>query len=1405
MKRLVIMITCLIGFLTVMVVLPTSAEATNTSSITEVAVGSPIEEHPELFLARSMPTRGEGKIAVFLIDFPDYKGLTSVEHYENVYFGNEAGQVSVSSFYADQSHGKLSLDGEVFGWYTAKHNRSHYDNKKTELVMEAAEFYRGQGIDFSDFDGDSDGVIDALTFHFAGEVDDSQSNAWYEGVTYSSSGEFGQIGNTKLTKFVQMAEAVTTFTICHEFGHTLGLPDLYIDKAQYIDPLTDLMSHNLLTINPYFRLLLGWEDKVSIVTSEMDKIRLEPDDFVIVTNEFNGFFDEFYIVTYRVLFNETNPMPVVLHVDARLNESGTEFMNSNHTYDPTPESSDSAVDGEVSEYLFIEELSFSPFYDRILNNSDHVFAGEDSVLGPDSVPSSDTHHGEFTGLRIDTFFEYENEYMTFNVSFAKDVKAPMYVGGDDEIVFADRLSLTFSECIYEGTEWDGIQVTDIDGKPLNATVIVSRAPHHILKIVFKDESYTDGYSIYLPKNSLCDSSGKGITELYFSISADDFLHSTGEIKLPNVQSIAGKEYNRFTGGAEFFYHENEFTVITPLGAGRYLPEGEHKFEFARFDYNGNLLQQTIIDSPFFKNFYIMKHYIVEAGNGSYIVFCSEIDTSTVDLIFCIDKDGVLKWVNDDYHGSGAYFYGYRAFKHKDGLAFAYVSNANGEFGRYFAYVDPDTGEILPYEGVEHEQMFNLSGGRLLRVTGSSTVRWEIIDSESYESLAYIDFPRANSSNDYTIQYLNDNGDGTITAACTTDGGNNLVAFLLDACMNVIKSKEIANRNVYDITQLKGSAYDITWLKDGGFCVVRWVKPYVDTESLFRIYRYDRQLNLVWTEYVQANYIYHFITPDGDILAYKSLFHPTPECYIVSYESENEKIDEHVHSISYVQGRDPTCVKNGICGYWHCSECGVMYRDEGGSHLIINISDMLTLANGHVEEIIPATPSSCTRNGNTEGVKCSVCEVIIKTPIILPQWEDHFFTGGWSLSKRANCMEEGEQFRSCAGGCGLKEIQTLPIDKNEHAFLGSWVVVKEANCINEGLLKRECQCGYTETLVISVSDYHESQIWSEVKKATCSEDGLKVRVCTLCAKELDRVTIPASDKYHVYGNWTTIYDSAYCGNEAKIEKCTVCDKELSVIGKQHVLGDWTTVTECNCITDGFETRNCTVCDQELDRRTSPASDKYHIHGDWITVSEPSCTADGLKTISCTLCGKELNRQTNPASDKYHVAGEWITISETSCHEDGLKVKKCTVCDSELNRQVTPQSDKYHVAGEWITISETSCHEDGLKVKKCTVCDSELNRQVTPQSDKYHVAGEWSVTKSPTESEFGIESQLCRECGKTMNTRSIDKISPSDGEQNDSTIGIGNSHSNGFVGAIVVGALSIIILASVFCVFIFKKKT
>ena len=56
----------------------------------------------------------------------------------------------------------MHLDGQVFR-YTTKENRSAYDTDKNKLARECYDAFN-DSVDFSQFDGNNDGVIDATLF-----------------------------------------------------------------------------------------------------------------------------------------------------------------------------------------------------------------------------------------------------------------------------------------------------------------------------------------------------------------------------------------------------------------------------------------------------------------------------------------------------------------------------------------------------------------------------------------------------------------------------------------------------------------------------------------------------------------------------------------------------------------------------------------------------------------------------------------------------------------------------------------------------------------------------------------------------------------------------------------------------------------------------------------------------------------------------------------------------------------------------------------------------------------------------------------------------------------------------------------------------------------------------------------
>lgn len=307
-----------------------------------------------------MATTGEAKILLIRVDFPDYgfDSRDTEEALRQIAFGS-AGEdqqnypyESLSAYYARSSYGKLNISGQVAS-YTAAHNRDTYSHSMADLFKEAMTALDAAGMDFGQFDGNGDGLMDGVYIHFAGP-DTGWGSPWWSQKMHYDSDPF-ILDGVALSDYVTLHNnsADGAQTLIHETGHMLGLADYYSYTSQTYENgirTFDMMCDNTGDHNGFSKWLLGWIDPADItrVSAADGSVNLalsaisgnDGSKIAVVSPMDSGMFSEYFLVQYDVpgLNNEKLYYPDapdsgfrIFHVNAALNADGSNFMYMNKT------------------------------------------------------------------------------------------------------------------------------------------------------------------------------------------------------------------------------------------------------------------------------------------------------------------------------------------------------------------------------------------------------------------------------------------------------------------------------------------------------------------------------------------------------------------------------------------------------------------------------------------------------------------------------------------------------------------------------------------------------------------------------------------------------------------------------------------------------------------------------------------------------------------------------------------------------------------------------------------------------------------------------------------------------------------------------------------------------------------
>jgi immune inhibitor A len=268
------------------------------------------------------------------------------QHFQDLYFATDPGVDSVANYYSRQSSGRYSVQGYVTDWVKVRYNEARYGrsngfpcagticNNSYSLVADGVNQWYSDQIaagrpeaevkaqlaeydvwDRNDYDGDGnfdepDGYIDHFQIvHAGGDQADGdpiqgEDAVWsHRSFAFSNttSGPDGnlqggvQVGTTGLWvgDYTMQPENGSIGVFSHEYGHDLGLPDLYdtsgggqngvnwwsLMAQQRVSGPGEVLGSRVNDMDPWSKLQLGWLDYEVVVAGQSKTLDLGPHEY----------------------------------------------------------------------------------------------------------------------------------------------------------------------------------------------------------------------------------------------------------------------------------------------------------------------------------------------------------------------------------------------------------------------------------------------------------------------------------------------------------------------------------------------------------------------------------------------------------------------------------------------------------------------------------------------------------------------------------------------------------------------------------------------------------------------------------------------------------------------------------------------------------------------------------------------------------------------------------------------------------------------------------------------------------------------------------------------------------------------------------------------------------------------
>ena len=296
------------------------------------------------------------------------------------------------------------------------------------------------------------------------------------------------------------------------------------------------------------------------------------------------------------------------------------------------------------------------------------------------------------------------------------------------------------------------------------------------------------------------------------------------------------------------------------------------------------------------------------------------------------------------------------------------------------------------------------------------------------------------------------------------------------------------------------------------------------------------------------------------------------------------------------------------------------RSKGDTNILKEIP--VTIINHtHTTTLVPATPKTCTTDGNIEHYKCNVCgdlfedagavKSLTEEKVKIPAGHEY---GDLVPKQEPTCKQTGMQAHYKCSVCNkyfdesktekTEAELTIPVNPNAHDF-GAWIEEVPATCKDTGVKAHEdcnrCNRHFDESgneitdLTIPTNDNHDWNAW------VSNGNGTHTRTCKRDSDHKETGTCSGG--------------KATCTSKAVCEVCRTTYGDTA----PHTYGDL--IPEVPATTEDFgvkEHKDCKVCGRHFDKDGNEITDlriakigthnvvingesKFYAHGERVTVT------------------------------------------------------------------------------------------------------------------------------------------------------------------------------------------------------------